>query len=320
MDPTENEQEVETQDPGMVEVHEASIEDLDSALANAQAEEANALSETEESESVAPQQEVESSGQQTKVAAPQADPSKPRTYTEDEIRGITAENERLRAKEQERELFIKHRGNELGTLRQQFEVERREKLALKAQLESGLEDRFAENPVQASNDRDRIKDLTKDLEAIDNKEERASRIVEAQTFFLRNVDINQVTLDDVADLLKHEDGIEDGYIAAFKSNPWEFTTPEALVQMGKRAMDRKKFVSADSDRRVLARHVLYLNAELEKFKKRPQQVMAQVQRNLNRPPDVSARSSASPKAVREIDPTRMSIPELDAALKAATQH
>lgn len=308
----------------MVDVHQADRASLDAALANAQAQEAEESTATDESPAQPAQPEQTPNGQSASdgagVATQGAEPSKPAVpATQDDIQGLRAENERLKTQGNQKELFIQHRGNELGTLKQQLANSRRDLATMKAQLTNGLEDRFAENPVQASNDRDRIKEIDTQLEGLDSQEERATKIVEAQTFFLRHVDTEKVNLDDVSDVLK-ADGVDERFIAQFKANPWEFTTPEALVQMGKRAMDRKQFVTADSDRRILAKHVLAQQQEIAQLKTKPGRVMAQVQKNLNRAPSVTAASAASTRGARDINPeaiTKMSRAELDAALKAS---
>lgn len=308
-----------TPEQEMVDVHDAAIEDLDAALANAKAQETepatddSASDSTQQSEKPTEQPESKDPG----VAAQGADASKPaKTYTQEEIQAILAENERQKKTVNQKELYIQARGNELGKIRQDYALIKQQLSQARAQLANGLEDRFAENPVQASNDRDRIKEIDAQIEGLDSQEERAAKIVEAQTFFLRHVDTDNVSLDEVADVLK-SDGVDERYVAQFKANPWEFTTPEALVQMGKRALDRKNFVTADADRRLLAKHVLHLNAEIEKLKARPGQVISSIQKSLNRAPNVNAASAASPKTSRDVDPTRMTTAELDAALKAA---
>lgn len=316
----------ETND-GMVDVHDAKIEDLDAALANAQAQEN--LEDPQEAPTPAAAEPVTEAASQAPevqepkqsiVAAEGADASKPaepaKAYTQEEIQAIVAENERQKKQVNQKELFIQQRSTELGQLRSQLAATRTQLEAARAELAKGLEDKFSENPVQAINDRDRIKEIDSQIEGLEGREEKAQRIVESQTFFLRHVDVDKVTMDDVAEVLK-ADGVDDRFVSHFKANPWEFTTPEALVQMGKRAMDRKELSVADKDRRILANHVLHLNAEIAKLKAKPGQVMQQVQRNLNRPPPMTSASSASPKSAQNLDPTRMSTAELDAALKAA---
>lgn len=300
----------ESNDDGLVDIHEASIDDLDAALKEAQSKEVQ-----EEPEDPQTTHENLEEGKKPIVAPQGAEPAKP-AYTQEEIQGILAENERYKNQGNQKELFIQHRGNELGQLRTQYAGLRQQLSDVRAKLMEGLEDRFAENPVQAINDRDRIKEIDEKLSGLDSQEERAARIVESQTFFLRHVNTEKVSIDDVAEVLK-ADGIHEGYISQFKSNPWEWTTPEALVQMGKRAEDRKEMVKAFEDRQVLAKHVLYLNEELKKAKGKSGQFVQQLQKNLNETPQVTAKSSVSPKANRDIDPTRMSMAELDAALAKA---
>lgn len=311
----------ESNGPEMVELHQAGIEDIDAALENAQAEEASAppsadATDSQETPSVEPAAEQNST---EGVVNAGATPSKPRTYTEEEIQGFIAENERLKKEGNQKELFIKHRGTELGQLRAENAQKTRDLEELRARLANGLDDRFVENPKQALEDRDRIKQIDQDIEALETREARATGIVEAQTLFLRHVDIDKVSLDDVADVLRSE-GMDESFVAQFKANPWEFTSPETLVQFGKRAMERKEYTKADADRRLLAKHVLYLNEQLKAQKSRPGQVLAQVQKNLNQAPPLKSTGSSSPKAAMELDPVRMSISELDAALKHATRH
>lgn len=318
------------QDSGMVEIHSASIEDLDAALASAQAEEAQAdpdpvevdqsSQSTEQPDGqVDPQADVNPADKST-VATPGADPSKPqRQPTAEEFQAATAENERLKREGLQKESYIQQRGNELGVLKGQLASTERQLTDARAQLANGLKDRWVEDPQQASLDQKRIDEIDGQLEGVRRQGEVAETIVEAQTFFLRNVDTNQVTLNDIAQVLV-DDGVTEDYVGKFKANPWTFTTPEALVQMGKRALDRKQFVQADSDRRVLAKHIMNLNSQIATLQKRPGQVMKQVQRNLNASPSVSAQSTVSPKVARDLDPTKMSIKELDAALAQATRH
>lgn len=322
------EQEAQTNvDDGTVDVHEAKIEDLDAALANAQAQE-QLEAEAQSPEAPTPAAADPVAERPEAVAAQGADASKPavtaqaataapaKVYTQEEIQAIVAENERQKKQGDQKELFIQRRNSEYGQLKQQLAATRSQLEAARAELAKGLEDRFSENPVQAINDRDRIKEIDSQIEGLNGRGEKAERIVEAQTFFLRHVDVDKITIDDVSEVLK-ADGVDDRFVSQFKQNPWEFTTPEALVQMGKRAMDRKELATADNDRRVLARHVINLNAEIAKLKTKPGQVMQQVQKNLSQAPSVNAASSATPRGMVDLDPTQMSTAELDAALKAA---
>lgn len=332
MDPNETEPTEQApqsgSDEGMVDIHEADIASLDSALENAQAiekleplpEEGIDPNNGQTSEPIDPQL-PNGKPDAAITAAPGvanqgAQPATPRVYTQEEVQGIIAENARRKNEGDQKELFIQHRGNELGELRRTLNATRQQLAQARAQLENGLEDRAQENPLQAIKDQDRIKEIDQQLSGIDTQESRAERIVEAQTFFVRHVDPNLVSPDDMAEVMR-ADGIDERYIAQFKANPWEWTSPEALVQFGKRAAERKEYLTADKDRRLLANHVLYLNNELAKAKARPGQVVGNIQRGLNQAPSVTSASASTPRSARSVDPTRMTIAELDAALKNA---
>lgn len=310
-------EEVQTETNDTVDVHEASVEELDAAIEAAQVEEL----EADSSEVVNEQPDTPPIEGQEPGAIPepaQAEEEAP-AYTPEQTQQLKADNERLQEENKKKELFIQHRGNELGTLRAELATKKTQLTDIRARLFEGLEDKFHENPVEAANDRDQIKGIDQQLQEIGERDVRATNIVDSQTFFLRNVDTNKVGIEDVAEILR-ADGLEERHVSAFTANPWEFTTPEALVQMGKRAEDKKNFVQADTDRHILAKHVMKLNAELEKAKGRPGQVMNRVQQQLNQSPPITAASTASPNGKVSFDQSQiadMSSAELDEALKAA---
>lgn len=291
----------------MVSLHEASREEVKSALREAQERERNESSATPQEGSapaspetaVAPQQQANTGQPAKPEIAPQ------RQLTPEEIQSIVAENAKLKKEGNQKELFIQHRNTELGQLRQQFERERREKAELKARLEAGLEQRALENPLQAIEDRETIRDLAKDLDTLNEKESTAQNIVDAQTFFLQQVVSDdygiEPALNGALEALR-ADGIDERFVAQFKANPWGFTTPEALVQMGKRGKDIQQFKAADSDRRLLAQYVVTLEKQVQELKGKPARVLQQVQKNLNQSPAVTAASTAAPRTARTLDP------------------
>lgn len=324
----------------MVALQDADIEDLDAALSAAQEAEKEAqlntaqsqqqvddtqqpgASQGGEAQSTTQQQNPLGSQGDNTVAAPGADSASDanqgRTYTEAELQEILANNQRQSGELNQKELFINKRSNELTELRNSFTSRRSELERVKAQLLENLEDKFQEDPVAASNDRDKVKEIDAQLDSLGAQEKRAESIVEAQTLFLRHVDTEKVELKDISDVLRSE-GVDERYIAQFESNPWEFTSPEALVQMGKRAMDRKEYSQAYQDRQVLAQHVLALNAEIEQLKARPNQVVSQIQSHLNAPPPMTSQGQGINGQVN-VNVTDMSNEELDAALRSAQQH
>lgn len=317
-----NEPNQESPQPEMVELHQASREDVKAALKKAQEEE-TLQTNADYSDNTPPAKQQEQSQKPVKTtnvveSEKGAKPATPeKNYTQEEVQGIIAENERQKKLGEQKELYIQHRGNELGNLRKELSLAKNNLTQIKNQLLTGLEDKFAESPVQAINDRDKIKEIDEQLKDLQSQEDRAQKIVESQTYFLRHVDVNKVSLDEVADVLK-SDGIDERYVAQFRSNPWEFTTPEALVQMGKRAMDKKEFIQADSDRRVLAKYVMQLQSENESLKNKTGRVVNQIQKNLNQPPNITAAfPNRTKNAMENADPTRMSRQEIKDALRNA---
>ena len=311
----DNEQlEQQPADTETVEVHEATVDDLDAALKSAQDAERNS-DEVVTEQSAEPQLEQQTPAEQQPAPPAGAQPSTPRVYSEDEVRGLHAETERLRQEGSQKELFIQRRNTEVGQLRGQLANARQQLLNERAQREQGLEDRYQENPRQAHQDADRIKEIDQTIEQIDIREETAVRIAESQTFFLRHVDPNVATLDAIADVLR-ADGIPEQHINSFKSNPFNFTTPEALVQMGKRVMDRAQFTQADGDRRLLAKYAKSLEQRIQQLQGKPNQVMQQVQRHLNQAPSLNGNvPAASSRQVPDVDVTRMSTDQLDQVLR-----
>lgn len=329
--------------PEMVEIHEASIRDLDAAMEDLtkqerDAEEAAEALDEKAATSSAPKAPGATSVAQPETAAPQkpgqaatgkpaaaaatngatsaaaaqgADRS-PEAQAQERVAKEARQNERNAKKES----FIQHRNGELATIKTNIAANRKALSDERAALLNGLEERFAENPLKGSEDRERIKEINGQLGDLDNSEQRAQRVVESQTFFLRHVDTEQVSPDDMGAVMK-ADGLPDAHINQFKANPWEFMPVEALIQVGKRALERKQFASADSDRRLLAKHVLYLNSQLEKLKGKPQQLIGNVQRALRASPVVTSASSSTPRGARDLDPTKMSEAELNSALAKA---
>lgn len=307
----------------LVDITEASTEDLDAALAEAQKVEAQGgkyfdILRGQSSENL----DNGAKGEQSQTA--QADgqganpPTSTRTYSEEEVQGILADKQRIEANKNEKELFIQKQANEIGQLRKTATERAQALQSLKARLLEGLDDKFEENPVQALEDRDQIGKINAELAAIDEHTHRIDRMHEAQTMFFRNVNTEKIGLEDVANLLT-ADGVPQEYVSQFKQNPWNFTTPEALVELGKRAELRNEFTTADNDRRLLARHVLNLNAEIERLKQRPGQVLNRVQQHLNQAPSVTASTpTVSNQGLGHLDRTQMSTQELDAVLAKYT--
>ena len=312
----ENDQVEAPEDENMVDVHEASIADLDAVLESAKTQEAEAPTveegaTTEEvSESPQPEAEVE----QSTVAPKGANPAiSAKTYTQEEVQRIVADNARLQEEGQQRELFVKRRSTELGALRAENARLIQERQQIRERLAQGLQDKLAEDPLAAIEDRDAIKELDKQIAEIQDKDKRAVNYVEAERDFLNNVNIDEVSLDDLAEVLRAE-GVPESSLAQFRKSPFGFMPNEALIRLGKHAMDRKQLSVASSDRSLLAKEVLRLTEENKRLKAKPGQVIGNLQRNLNRAPPMTSATSTTARRPGNVDVTQMSTAELDSAL------
>lgn len=325
-----NQQTANVEQSDTVELHQASIEDIDAELARLQAEEAgqpvsegdNSEGNTNSYENQPGQAAIQPQGRQADVATQGASPQVPQTM---EAPKEPAANTERRGNEgiQQKESFIQSRRTELAALHQKFTQDKRILMERRDRLAEGLNDRLQESPSQGLADRDEIQAINAKLEEIDTAANRAQRIADAQVFFVQHVDLQQVSLNDLAAVLKEADGVSDQDIAQFKANPWEWIPPEGLVQLGRRAMERKQFTQADADRKLLARYVNYLKEENNRLRGKPGQVINQVQKHLNGTPSVTAKSNVSAASGQTLNAAsipHLSNEELDRALKAAMMH
>lgn len=305
----------------LVEIHEAAPEDLDSYLANkdkfepeVSAEPIEAKEPQEAQVNAQPEQtprnDLASVPEKQEVAVNQV-----KQYTPEEIAAIEAENKRLLTSNEQKERFIQRRNTELGELRKKHDELRLNLLNRKKQLQEGLQEKFDSDPLSAADDRDEIKEINSNLAKIENEGKRAEQIVESQRTFFSHVDTNKVSLDDMAEVLR-ADGVPEDFIATMKANPWEFANSEALVQIAKRAEERKATVKMSSDLKILANHIKSLNSEISRLKGKPSQMLNNVQRHLNQSPPVTSGNGSSAEDARPmVDPTRMSTEELNNYLR-----
>ena len=331
-----NSQTAVTSSDDKVDLYQATDEEVRAALRSAQEAERDSLlpDGVGTSESVVPDAQTSSPippdvaqpnvphGTKVGVSQGGAAPTTPRQYTDQEIQAITAENERLKIQPDKKELLIQHLSNELGTLKNNVEGHRALKKQELAQLSAQLQTKWDEDPRGAIEDRDKIKALENEIASLDEQEERATRITEARTFFMRYVDVEKVTPDDLADVMR-SDGVSEQFIAGFKGNPWEAMTPGELVMLGRRAMERKEYGQVKSDNSLLAQAYLAAQEEIKKLKARPAQVMQTVQRHLNNSPVVTANNGGASRSTNALNPNdvvRLSNSELKLALQEARRN
>lgn len=298
--------------PEMVEIHEASREDLKAARESLLAQEAAAEAQRENPNTQLvdpkPDAPVDSAGVKTTSTEPSnTPPSSGRPVpTPEEARSLQLENERLRLEGQKRELFLQRRNTEYGEAKKQLNATKRELLRLKESLQQGLESKVHEAPLQAFEDREKIKEIDGQIQSVDQADSHLQQIYEGEQLFSRHLDPSEVSLDDMSQALR-DDGVPEDFIASFRQNPFGFTTPEAMIQLGKRAVERKHLIKAHQDRVILAQYAKSLQEENARLKAKPGQVIANVQRSLNAPPPLTAANgSISQNGAPYKDPTQMS--------------
>lgn len=254
-----------------------------------------------------PPKDSQPSGKQP-VAEPTPASAKPSTQTaapatQQPVQGSQADEERRKEIGQQRELFFRERATWYNSVKNQNQQARTFLENKKAQLSQGLEDLW-NTDVRAATQRDKeLQEIEQKLDNLTQTDQRALDVYESQVFFAQRVD-PEISIDDLANVLKLDETPEQ-YIAHFRANPWEFTTPEALVQMGRRAMELKVSQERLNDNRILVGYIEHLKKENKELRARGGQMVKKVQQHLNAPTPLNGSSSASSSAPVDIDPTKL---------------
>jgi len=302
-----------------VEIHEASREDLKQYREQALAQEAGTVSGEDTTVAQPPQkpvvQPIAPSTEAPEGVSPQQPTEKPQFTQEDYQRQVAA-NEKLLQENKQKELFIQKRNTEYGEVKKQLNATREQLLATKKALEERFDETFHSSPAQALEDRDRMRGIEGQIENIDQQESRLQRIFDGERLYMAHVG-DKATIDDLAETLR-ADGVDEQYINHLRNNPFDFTTPEALVQLGKRAVERKELIQHKSDLQILAKYAKNLKEENERLVGKPGKVINQVQRHLNQAPPLTAANGVSSDDSRVFkDPSLMSRDELREFLRRA---
>jgi hypothetical protein len=300
--------------PETVPLEKATHDEVKNALQEAMAQEALGDSEPESepdpsgdvSDANTPK-DPQPSGKEP-VAEPTPAGAKPPTQTaapatQQPVQGTQADEERRKQIGQKRELFFREQTNWYNSVKTQNQNARTFLENRKAQLSQGLEELW-QSDVRTATARDKeIADIDQKLDGLTQTDQRVLDIYESRVFFAQRVD-PEITIDDLAGILKLDETPEQ-YVAQFRNNPWEFTTPEALVQIGRRAMERKISEERLQDNRILVGYIEQLKKENAALKARPAQMVKRVQQHLNNPSPVTGAGNASNKAPVDLDPTKL---------------
>lgn len=275
----------------LVDVHEASDEDLKAYLER----EAALDSESEEQQPQAePQQEQKQEAEQPKET-PVAEPPKPQT----DYQAIQKQLEGL-------ELHTRRRVSEFGEVKKQL----RQFIDNASQ---GLDEKFLESPTQALAQARQIEAAQQKLQETEAEEQSLINAHQAQVLLHHHLGADGVDLDAIGESLA-SDGLPQEFIQSFKANPYQAALPETLVQLGKRAAAEKKVKQMEA---ALAQLVPYTQKLLDERKNLPQNVLGKVQSALKQSPQVtgSAAGTGQVSGTRAVDPTQMTDEEIAEFLK-----
>lgn len=237
-------------------------------------------SETTEDKASAPTTEQDTSQleQKTKVV----EPTKEAT-PEDRVKAMESEREKLLERLRHKEQFIQRRSQEIGTLRKNLKD-------ATEQLKSGLEAKYLDNPVQATEDVLKIKENeSKERDLAIGQAELVKRH-HAESLVAAFLPAAAFDVDAMVEALK-EDGIDPEYLGRFRADPYQAATPDSLIHLAKRAQAQKTLAQVTN----YARH---LYEENERLKNKTGEVMRKVDKAARTPMAITSAAPAS----SEVDP------------------
>lgn len=292
----------EPQSEDTVEIHEASIEDIDAYLDAAQAEEEGIEAvpdEENESEAVEGSEEEIAEEPVEETDKPVAsDPEALRKHNEE----LRAENEKLLKRVNDSQLYIQRRNNEIGQLR-------RDLVHAKSQLEAGLDEKYQIDPKAAMQDQLKINQIDDQI----NQNDREAAVLETRRIVDSNVKPYPELHSDIIQVLR-DDGIPDDAIQAFAVNPYANALPETLIQLCNRARERRIAINVFQENKQL-------REQLAKAKQAPDRVLKGVERAARQPTRINGSNGSSVRTtdLEDIPVTQLSDAELEHLSKQLRQ-
>lgn len=289
-----------TQDSGQTEqpvqeqktsrVEEASDAELDAFLASfdeeAPAEEAQPEGRKQEAEPEPEGQDREEQEQPQEEVVEQPD-----SVSRDEFDAVVKQL-------QGQELLLQRRTSAIAELERKLSSEIQ-------QLRAGLNDKFLENPSQALDDKAAIDEKLRTLQEVKARQNAELAQHQTQKLVAQYIKPGEVNVEDMVQSLR-EDGIAEDHIQRFQRNPWAAGSPEAVLQLAKRA-------KAERLLRQIAPVFKQMLGALQQQNEKPQEVLKRVQEATKKAPgSVNASfGGASVRKPRAVNPHAMSDEELN---------
>lgn len=282
--------------PEMVEIHEATDQDLDAFLEASQQEGFESIEQPLPEEPA--QKQEENVVQQAEM--PQQTPEAP--VSKQELDAVRKQLEGL-------ELLNKRRTSELAELKQQ-QKQLRSFIEAKSQ---GLDEKFLESPTQAYAQMRQVEMAQQKLMQAEAEEQALTNATQAQALLAHHVGQEGVDFEGIAEVFRM-DGMPQEFIQAFMANPYQAALPETLIQVAKRAQMVKELRSMEEALQKLVPFAEQLIAERRQL---PDNVLKNVSSALRQGPQVtgSAGGTGQIGSTRSVDPSMMSDKELEEFLK-----
>lgn len=189
--------------------------------------------------------------------------------------------QQMKERFEQQEHFLKRRNNDVGQARQEASRLREEN----EKLQEILEDKLLSNPVEGLKIRDRIQENEQRIDQAEQDADFQEYVEHSQQILSRHLQQDDYDMDAWSEVLA-ADGIPQERIAQMKQNPLSVLRPDTMIQVAKRARERKVL-------RNVYGALLKLKEENEKLKSRSGQVLDKVQRSLQEKPRMNGSPGSS---------------------------
>lgn len=271
-----------------VELHEASEEDINAFLENAENADLEAAPPAEQNEKAPEDKTEEEKPDEAKAE-----------------QDLAAKQEALARQLQGLELLMKRRTSEIAALKKQ--------LAEYAQANrEGLDELYLESPSEAVERTLRAKQAEAQIAQLSQEEQQLVQSQQAQALLNHYVGPDGFDGEGIAQVLR-DDGLPEDFVQRFVQNPYTAALPETLIHLAKRAKERRELVTVKSQAQELA---MYVQRLMEEQKQAPNKVLSNIQNAMKAGPSISGTSGGvgGVRGVNQNDLASLSDAELNELL------
>lgn len=262
-----NTSEGQTQEPEMVTIPEAEMEDLEAFIAaddslEADGEEADLVEEPTETKpkaSAEPKKEEKPEPTKEELAA--------------QLKAETEKHEKLKAHAKQVELWNARQATEIGELRKNLRAAITEK-------EKNLDEKLIENPREGNKLLREIEKHEEDLNILDQHEAALNFRNNSYQTVVKHIPEEELDVEGMVKVLE-SDNLDKGFLTRFAKDPFAEAAGDTLIQLQKRVIAEKRVVEA-------VNVIKQLMAKLDKANKGKRDVLSGVERAARQMPSVTA--------------------------------